>query len=323
MCSQIRRCLPEGLNSCIMDADCKKPGSTCEPVGICENAPTTAVTYCYPSLGFNCQPTQGPCIPFGSCDNRFTCEAAAYESAVVPMAPMPAAATPVLTAIEQQLKEGGTPTLPALEGGVMQAVARLAEAPDHKVIVLIATDGLPTVCDPALHGANPQAAITNLAKVAAGGLSQGVQTFVIGVFAYDETDNAQLNLDTIATAGGSGAAFVISSSSSTADQILDALRKVRQSTSCEFPFVLDGGAEPIDYATVWVRITSNAVQTWVERVEDIDACDPTYGGFYYDIPLDQGTPSRITLCPESCATLGSSQDRAIEIFTTCEDPTTN
>jgi hypothetical protein len=239
------------------------------------------------------------------------------------VATLPAGAGELLAAVDQHLYEGGTPTLPALTGAVAGALSWGRSHADHKVIVVLATDGLPTVCDPVLDS-DPAQGIANLAEVAAQGVIDGVQTFVIGVFSFDEQSQAQQNLDTIAAAGGTEHAFVISTSTDVTKQFLEALNEVRViATSCEFALELESGGEPIDYQEVWVRVTDKQTgqQQWIPRVASANACDPVKGGFYYDVaPGGPTAPSRILLCPASCALLGAAVDRTIEIFTTCPDP---
>jgi hypothetical protein len=180
------------------------------------------------------------------------------------------------------------------------------------------------VCDPALDSPDPGQAIDNLAKVASDGVAAGIQTFVIGVFSFDEQAEAQQNLDAIALAGGSEHAYVITTSNTVTQQFLEALNQVRlTATSCEFAIELESNGEPVDYSQVWVRVTDNVTgaQVWVPRVASESACNASSGGFYYDVPPGGPTdPSRILLCPASCDLLGASVNRTIEIFTTCPDP---
>jgi hypothetical protein len=313
---------PEANISCDEDQDCVDagfPNDKCERVGLCENAPL--FVFCIDGYGppWNCAPTWLPCTDVGLCENRFTCESPAYEQPVVSLAPLPGGGSGVLAAIDGKQPEGATPTLPALTGAATNAVAWSLANPERKVIVVLATDGLPTVCDPDLE-VDPQLGIANLATVAAAAAIDGVSTFVIGVFSPREAIEAQQNLDTIASAGGTEQAFVITTS--VTDQLVDALNEVRVTAeSCEFSIV--PGADPIDYAEVWVRLTptEGAEPVWVGRVASAAACDP--GGFFYDVAVPgPQTPSRIILCPESCELFGSSPDRQIEIFTAC-DPMMN
>lgn len=320
MCHPERRCAPFGAPACTEDSDCIQIGDTCEARGHCENAMFPQATSCYPSIGLFCATGEGPCVLDGFCDNKFTCDAGAYATPVAGFAPLPEVGPTIIAAIDAHPKEGGTPTLPALDGALDAAIARRASNPDHKVVVVFATDGVPSVCDPALHIPDEAQAIANVAAVASDGAAAGIETFVLGIFAEDEQAEAQPNLDAIAQAGGTEKAIIIATTATATEQFVEALREVRVASSCEFAFAVDPGGEPIDYDAVWVRVedAGSGEKVWVERVAGASSCHATRGGFYYD---DPESPTHITLCPASCALLEGSPERAIEIYTNCTDPT--
>jgi hypothetical protein len=318
-CIPNRYC-PQANISCDEDQDCIDagfPNDKCELLGLCQNAPL--FVYCIQGYGppWNCAPEWLPCVNAGACENRFTCESEAYEQPVVDVAPLPGSGNAVLAAIDAKTPDGATPTLPALTGTSAHALAWAAAHPERKVIVVLATDGVPTVCDHDIQE-NPDQGVLNLAEVASATAMLGVVTFVIGVFSPEEQIEAQTNLDTIAAAGGTEQAFVITNA--VTQQIVDALNEVRVTAeSCEFTIV--PGPDPIDYTTVWVRLTptEGATPVWVARRSGPAACDPETGGFYYDVPVPGAqTPSRVILCPASCELFGSSPDRQIEIYTACD-----
>jgi len=323
-CELVHLCMPLTGTPCESNADCTN-NDTCEQLGYCVNAPNPSETYCVPSVGINCEGNTGPCTDYGYCENHFTCDAGPYATPAAGVVTLPGGGSTIVSALDAQLKEGATPTLPALTGALDGAIAWGEANPEHKVIVVLATDGLPTICDPALDSPDPSQAIDNLAQVASEGVVEGVQTFVIGVFAPEEQTQAQQNLDAIAFAGGSEQAYIITTSPTVTQQFLEALNEVRViATSCEFALDLQS-TEPVDYEDVWIRVSDKqtGTQTWVKRVSGESACDPQSGGFYYDVPPGGPVePSRVILCPASCELLGASVDRTIEIFTTCpDDPT--
>src|SRR6185503_4913231 len=84
------------------------------------------------------------CEPLGVCRNQSSCDPSAYAEPVVEVTPLPDGRARVLLAIDTRVPEGGTPTLPALTGALDAARARQAAAPEHKTIVVLATDGMPT-----------------------------------------------------------------------------------------------------------------------------------------------------------------------------------
>lgn len=313
-CKALRIC-PSTGSQCQTDEDCDEEGfgDTCEQLGLCS---VTQQIQCIPGV-FDCQSGQGECQPAGFCENRFTCDAFRYETPVVDVATLPDAGFELLSTIDQKTPEGGTPTLPALTGALDLAAAHAAQKPGNNVIVVLATDGLPTACDEAIHQGDEAQAIANLAAVAAAGSELGIQTFVIGVFSPEEQGAAEESLSAIAEAGGTGQAFIVNTSGSVAGDFREALNQVRLTAkSCQFDIV--EGDEPIDYAGVWVRITRDGEEIWIPRVDSLAACDPVNGGFYYDRDLGGPTPpSAVLLCPATCSLLGASPNRMVEIFTTC------
>jgi hypothetical protein len=306
---------PTTMNQCEDDADCDLEGNgdTCEPLGRCS---MQQVAFCVPGF-LECTSTQGTCVPVGYCENRFTCEAAAYEPPFVELGLLPDHGFNLLNGFNQIGPEGGTPTLPALTGVVNHAAAWAADNPESNVIVVLATDGVPTVCDPAIDMMDDMQAVQNLADAAAAGAEQGIQTFVIGVFAPEEEEAAQPSLSAIAEAGGTGVPFIVNTAGEVTSEFREALNQVRLSAkACEFDLVPSD--EPVDYTEVWVRLRRGGEEEWVPRVDSLEDCDPQQGGFFFDVPVPGPTePTSVRLCPATCELLGSSPDRTVDIFTTC------
>src|SRR4029079_12167929 len=107
-----------------------------------------------------------------------SCTLGDYATPAVAVGTLPALAGAITTSLGQRAPGGNTPTSAALAGAINRAQQQLAAAPGHTVAVLFATDGLPTECD---------TNIQNIKGVAAQGAAAGVKTFVIGVFAQNET----------------------------------------------------------------------------------------------------------------------------------------
>ena len=66
-----------------------------------------------------------------------------YARPDVPIEPLPAVAQKIKDSLDDHRPGGGTPTLPALAGAVQYATSLGASHPDHKTIVVLATDGAP------------------------------------------------------------------------------------------------------------------------------------------------------------------------------------
>lgn len=313
-CKTLSAC-PSSSTFCESEADCDFGGfsEACTPLGRCS---MQQATFCFPGV-MDCGAGQGVCETAAFCENRFTCASAAYEEPYVELGLLPDHAFDVLGAFNEIGPDGGTPTLPALTGVVEHAVAYAIDNPNSKVITVLATDGVATACDPAMNAADPTFALANLVGAAEAGADEGVQTFVIGVFAPEEQAAAEPTLNAIAEAGGTAMPFIVDSSGEVTGEFQEALNQVRVSAkACEFD--LDQGDEPIDYAGVWVKITQGSEETWVPRVDSLDACDPFSGGFFYDQPVPGPIPpTSVRLCPATCELLGASADRRVEIYTSC------
>jgi hypothetical protein len=255
----------------------------------------------------------------GWCENSTVCEASAYAPELGPLE-LPAGAPSIIDAFAHKLAEGATPTRPALEGAVNASAQARATRPDKKGIVLLATDGLPTACDPAIPGPNAKSAagIPKVVEVAESGLAQGVQTFVIGVFAPDEEQLAQQNLDAIAVAGGSGAAYVITTDETVSERFVATLNEIRAKASdCSFALPKPGSS-PLDATRIAVRITGSNGTLWLEPKKSLSECHPTLGGFVFDRdPNGPEPPSRLELCPAACALLKADPALSLEVVVNC------
>jgi hypothetical protein len=319
-CEIIRACLPTATDLCETDEDCValgQSGDSCLVLGRCEN---DLAEHCIPAQTPTCPGGAGACLGEGICNNQSSCDVAAYASPVVPVELLPVAASGILAAMDARELVGATPTLPALAGVIETARARTAAIPGHKAIVILATDGLPTTCDPAIVKKDLHSGIPSLVAAASAGLDAGVQTFLIGVLSPDEKVAAQANLDAIAMAGGSKSALVITTSEMVSQRLLEALGEVRRSSeACEYAIPTSGGELP-DLARATVRLTPpGGKPTLAVRRASASACDAASGGFYFDRdPVGPTAPGRIILCPATCDLFGDAKDRPIEVLVVCD-----
>jgi hypothetical protein len=297
---------------CDEDADCNYDTSfepTCGRIGDC---PADGLL-CLPDVPDTCT---SECLPLTTCLRYSSCDVGVYATPAVPIAPLPASQVALRASLEAKMPDGKTPTAPALGGAIQHAQEWGASHPDHEVVVLLATDGLPTEClaDPD----SPAAAIAEVSSAAQAGLEEGVRTFVIGVFTPDDIRlGARDNLDQIATAGGTEHAYVVDSSQDVTAQFLEALSVIRgERLGCEFQ-VATSAQNDVDFDRVNVDFTSGATTTRVPRVADQGACDATRGGWYYDVDPSAGEPERIIVCPKSCADFGSAEDASVQIELGC------
>jgi hypothetical protein len=308
-CFGIRTC--SGLSyiePCATDADCG--GKSCVPFGYC----AALKDFCTP-VGAPCANGADTCagIVEGYCLGRDSCAAGDYGAPAVPIAQLPGAAAPLEAALAAQRPDGYTPTSAALAGALDHARPLARASTGRKVAVVLATDGLPTSCQPRDIGA--VAAIAGRAFAE----TPPLPTFVIGVFAPEE-QGAAANLNLIAQSGGTTAARLVNANRNVAQSFLAALDEIRATAvACEIKMPTTSPQGAIDYDDVNVRFTSGGGQEiTIPNVADAAACSPTQGGWYYDVDPTKGVPTRILTCDRTCALLRGDSKGRLDIVVGCK-----
>jgi hypothetical protein len=222
-----------------------------------------------------------------------THEAALVAAVAAATPPGPAMPTP----------NPATPTYAALDGAERWATMHQSMFPNEQTIVVLVTDGEPVGCD-----VDPN----NIAKLASDALTNaGVRTYVIGLTGASETQ-----LNQLAVAGGTEKAFFVADGGTATQDLLDALLKIRgMPISCDFgvPASTAAGIE-IDPRLVNVNYISGGVETELGLVPDAASCGNAQA-WYYDNPA---APTRIFLCPASCATVTKEAKVQVKILAGCE-----
>jgi hypothetical protein len=313
-CNFVKGCALENL-FCNTNADCPARGDTCEVLGIC----SLTGELCLPIGGF-CGGTRGvprgnQCVNLGGyCNGRDICDNAPYATPAVEVATLPGAANALVASLGAHMPDGLTPTSGALTGAIAHAQTLAKANTSHRVVVVLATDGLPSECTPD--------DTAGVASIAATGLSAtpSISTFVIGVFAPTEAATAQTTLDAIATAGGTKQAFVINLQQNVEQAFLTALNSVRTAAlSCQFKVPTPAAGQSLDFYSVNVQFTSGAGQTvTIGNVHDKTACDPRQGGWYYDVDPAKGTPQNISICDTSCTQLRGDPAGRVDVLVGCK-----
>jgi hypothetical protein len=347
-------------NSCTAKSDCGASGGSCVE-GVCTKG---SVTYCVTSGdctgGGTCTPAQrcagdpellcvtsgdctsngvaGPCnqpIQRGECQGEYfatsdpiSCTATDYAALAVPISVLPGAAGGVSTSLNNHIPNGDTPTYSALAGAYTAAKLYAASHSGDKVAVVLSTDGIPNSgggsgCD------DVTADIEALATNALAG-TPSIKTFVIGVLApVDNTTTATNLLNGIAAAGGTTAATIIGTSSTTESDFVTALQNIRGSSlPCQFALPVPDAGTP-DYSKVNVVYTDSKTSTadvvpYVGALADCAADGGANGGWYYDEDpfTDSGTPSKVLLCPTTCATVQADPTGKVDVVQGCKTTTT-
>ncbi|HWZ87862.1 MAG TPA: hypothetical protein VNW92_03405, partial [Polyangiaceae bacterium] len=313
-----------GIIPCARTSDCQG-GGPCIALTEC----SLNTQYACPTLGASCgtdaqNKDLGTCQPASThtCEHTTSCDITAYATPAQAIAALPAAATALVASIDKKMPDGNTPTAPALSGAIQEASAWAKAHPDHRVVTVLATDGLPTECF-AANVTDEATAVSQVGGIAAMGLAAtpSISTFVIGVFGPD--DVAQMapgNLDTIAMAGGTMSAFIVDTSKDVTTQFLAALDAIRGGKlECAFQIPQPGAGQTLDYHKVNVSVKTASGTNGLFYVTKAELCDPTTGGWYYDADPDMGgTPTQIIACPSSCTAFQGVNDASVDIALGCQ-----
>lgn len=235
------------------------------------------------------------------------CDLDAYAEPAVSLASASSARSALLSAMASTSPSGSTPTGPALAGAVKQARRWASERPKSAVAVVLATDGLPSSCEPL-----DAAAIAAVAAEGEGG-KPSIATFVIGILGpQDHSAGGRATLDAVAAAGGTEEAFLVSPSGNFSDEMATALRGVATrgvQCSLELPSSVDALG---DYSKVNVVIESQGCGARpVTYVPKSSLCQGD--GWYYDVDPAKGHPQKVLLCPQSCERFRRGDRVTIEV----------
>ncbi len=301
------------LNPCYGEADCLL--GSCVVQQTCENDPNLFCSGIVSCGKDSLNNDLGACktVP-GVCAQTSVCEASAYADPAQPIAALPGASAALISSLDAQTPAGNTPTGPALSGALQQASDWASAHPDHRVVVVLATDGSPTNCSP-----------TNTDEISdiagdAFATAPNVKTVVIGVLAQADIDNGlKIALDKIARGGGTDQAILVDAAKDITAQFQAALESIRTDPlACEFKIPEPAGGKNLDYARVNVSFNPGKHASPLYYVGSLDDCDPDSGGWYYDRDPERGEPSTILVCPVNCTTFQASTSAKVEIALGCE-----
>lgn len=244
--------------------------------------------------------------PLGSSQ---VCTTAAYEVPVVGLGTLTSSSAPsdaheqaLLDAIAATSPGGNdTPTYHALQGAYAWAGNHLEANPSDRVVVIVVTDGDPQGCVVAggAQAAAEQLAADELAE-------NGIHTYAIGL-----EGSSDVNMDALASAGGTGEAIMIGADS-ISSTLVDALGNIKVSKlACEFA-IPEG--DDLDTNHVNVCFTpGGGDEATLGYVQDESAC--TSGAqWYFDDPAN---PSQIVLCPATCAAAQADEQAQVEVVIGC------
>jgi hypothetical protein len=291
---------------------CDDPGHSCLPVGACagSGAPCMGIGMPCPggAAGDTCNARPRACVINSDawCDQ-------AYDQAAVAISALPGNEQPLVTALGRQRPIGGTPLGPAVRGAIAQMAAHQMAHPGRRVAIVLVSDGLPD----GFCGGNFSDRIVD----DVGGArmrTPPIPTYVIGVFSPAEIPRARPVLQQLATAGGTGQPFVLMTSNDLGQRFQEALNEIRGTAlACEF--TIPTGMAAIDFGKVNVRWKGATSEEDLLYVGSADRCDPTRGGWYYDVdPASGRTPQRVLVCDASCRKFKSDAAARVEVRFGCK-----
>jgi hypothetical protein len=246
-------------------------------------------------------------------DKATTCQAD-YATPTVPMTPLQTPA-PLIDALDTAVPGGGTPTLPAVMGGIAYAKRLMADHPGAKAVVVLVTDGEPALYNPTAGTidincaplgstlTNTIADIVSVTNAAYRG-TPSVMTYVIGI------GEAQDNMSAIATAGGTQFIQLDATQppAQTRTKLTTALQNIRTTQfQCGMPIPFSAGFRP-DLLSVSFKHSNGTVEGFSMSATCANA------GWYVD---NEVAPSQIILCPSTCASIQCDLAGTLQLQLAC------
>jgi hypothetical protein len=305
-CVNLGACITE----CTTNADCG--GATCDN-GVCPGAGQTSCAI----DGTELCGAKGKCIQLqGVCSTRDSCAVEDYTAPAVDFGTLPNGAGALSSALDKVAPDGFTPMAPALTGAIARARIYSQAHPGEAVSVVLATDGLPSECG----DYRDFSVVTNIAQEGASG-AVPIKTYIIAVLSASElAEDGQQFVDLLASSGGTGKAFVIDPTKADVQkQFLLALNTIRGAVvSCDFPIPVPTSG-PLDFGYLNVEYTpaGGTEATVLPRASGLDQCG-TDDGWTFDIqPSATAKPTKMTLCPKTCATVQADFGAKVETRLGC------
>lgn len=235
-------------------------------------------------------------------DDFASCKTEHYRFASLPIADASRMTSGALSTLDAVKPQGQTPTAPALTAALDMATSYGVEHPDRSVVVVLATDGLPTTCAP-----TDTAALAALAREALDGPAH-VRTLVVA----SGEDAHSPGFARVAQAGGTLRPLVIEDQGDFAQQMKDALGDAAaHRVACDLALPEPPDGRRLDYDAVNVVLDGDQRVT-LPRVDNASRCAGT-AGWYYDVDPASGAPSRLNVCKAACDRVDSAAKLRVEV----------
>jgi hypothetical protein len=242
-------------------------------------------------------------FPIDSPSDGLVCNHIHYDDLAVSLGPLPANTSALVQSIEAENPNGGsTPMFGALEGALFHATAYKDANPNHKVVLVFASDGDPNSCPDNKND------IPNIAFLAKSAYDyNGVETYDVAL-----AGASVANLDKIAAAGGTGKAFDVTQNVSEFSQKMAEIRE--NALACEYVIPAPPGNEPLEPGKVAVKHVGSAGENEIPHADSAEDCGAE-PGWFYDNPAN---PTKIALCPASCKEIGKEPGSKVSVLFGCK-----
>jgi hypothetical protein len=253
---------------------------------------------------------------FAAPGDKVTTCAHDYSVPDVPMTPLETP-TALIKALDNQVPSGGTPTLPAVIGGIKYAKRLVTENPGSEAIVVLVTDGEPAIYNAATGKTETDCAPTGVSLLNTiediatyvGGAANGtpsIKTHVIGL--GDTTSIGKMK----SVSEAAGTAFIQvdpTDATTTRTAILTQLKAIQpKAITCKV--AIPSTKEGFDSGEVNVNFVHGGGS--VEELSRSDDC--VKPGWRYD---NAATPKFIELCPTTCDTIQKDLEGKLKILLGC------
>ncbi|HET7543239.1 MAG TPA: vWA domain-containing protein [Polyangiaceae bacterium] len=231
------------------------------------------------------------------------CNASSYATPNVEIGPLSMTAQPLTAAIDMQMPNGSTPTVPSLTAALSHATAWAQAHPTHRVAVVYATDGQPNGCGNT--NTVDQAAATAL-RAALG--TPSIPTYVLGV------GPSLANLNSIAENGGTKSAFLVDTSGNAAQQLSAALATIRATSAldCTYTVPTPPSGQALEPGKVNVEYTNSAgMVTKILQDPAGTSCDAGSGWQY------SADGKQINLCGKACTDVKADKGGKLQVLFGC------
>jgi hypothetical protein len=243
-------------------------------------------------------------------ESGMTCETARYQEAALPIGQARDMIGGVLERLEAVTPWGQTPTAPALTAALDLAGKHAEQHPERSVVVVLASDGMPTACDPL-----DAAALAQLAKQALQGPGH-VRTLVVALSSLAGADLS--GFSTIAAAGGTDRPLLVDPQGDFSAELSEALgAAATERVACDLAVPAPPEGQALDYDSVNVVLDGEEARVTFPRVAGPADCSVA-GGWYYDIDPEVGAPTRINVCKATCDRLTSRSNAALSVELGCK-----